>query len=243
MVPLSFAGHDFEIVAPAALYWPARKALLVADLHLEKASFYARQGQMLPPYDSRATLDELADIIGQTAARSVFCIGDNYHDRQEEERLESAAAEQLLRLTSQVDWIWITGNHDPDVDGLWGGRAVAEWTGDGLAMRHEATKNPEMPELSGHYHPKIKVKARGRHVSRRCFVAGSKNLILPAFGALTGGMAANDLVIEAVVGGPAEAVVGLSNRILRFPLSFEDTDNPPTQQSELPLFENMTNDR
>lgn len=241
MVPLSFAGHDFKVVAPAALFWPARNALLVADLHLEKASFYARQGQMLPPYDSRATLDELADLIAQTCAKTVFCLGDNYHDSQGEKRLESEAAQALQRLTNQVDWVWITGNHDPDVRGLWGGRILKQWSEDGIALHHEATKNPALPELSGHYHPKIRVKVRGRHLSRRCFVAGKNNLILPAFGALTGGMAANDPVIESVVGGPADAVVGLSNKILRFPLGFAETMETQKLQPELPLFQTISN--
>ena len=235
MVPLSFAGHMFEIVAPAALFWPARNALLVADLHLEKASFYARQGQMLPPYDSRATLKELAKLLTQTAAETVFCLGDNYHDGQGEKRLENEAAQNLQRLTSQVDWVWITGNHDPDVSGLWGGRILSEHNEHGLALRHEATTNPNLPELSGHYHPKIRVKVRGRHVSRRCFIAGERKLILPAFGALTGGMAANDPVIENVIGGPADAVVGLPSKALRFPLGFTESIETPKMQPELPL--------
>lgn len=236
MVPLSFAGHLFKIVAPAALYWPATKALLVADLHLEKASFYARQGQMLPPYDSHATLDDLAKIIEQTNARTIFCLGDNYHDGQGEQRLECNAAKLLRCLTGRVDWVWITGNHDPDVKGLWGGHIMPKWSGHGLAIRHEATRNPGMPELSGHYHPKIKIKTRGRHVSRRCFVVGRNNIILPAFGSLTGGMNANDPAIESVVGGPAHAIVGLSNKILQFPLGFAVSEKGQNQEPELPLF-------
>ena len=151
MVPLLFARHRFAIVAPAALYWPAKNALLVADLHLEKASFYARQGQMLPPYDSQATLAELAELVRATGATTVFCLGDNYHDD---------------------------------------GTVVDEWTGEELALRHQATAGSRLPEISGHYHPKVRIAVRGRHVSRRCFVRGPNHLILPAFGSLTGGMAA-----------------------------------------------------
>lgn len=239
MVPLSFAGHKFEIVAPAALFWPAENALLIADLHLEKASFYARQGQMLPPYDSRATLKEIATLLSQTAAERIFCLGDNYHDQQGEKRLENEAAQTLQELTNQVDWVWITGNHDPDVSGLWGGRVVTEHIGHGLALRHQATTKPDFPELSGHYHPKIRVKVRGRHVSRRCFVAGKNNLILPAFGALTGGMAANDPAIEKVIGGPADAVVGLASKALRFPLGFAETIETQSLQPELPIFRDI----
>ena len=237
MVPLLFARHRFEIVAPAALYWPARKALLVADLHLEKASFYARQGQMLPPYDSRATLAELGDLVSATGATTVFCLGDNYHDGGGEARLEPEAAKRLVAMTAALEWIWITGNHDRDVAGLWGGSVVDEWVGEGLALRHEATVESRLPEISGHYHPKIRVAVRGRPVSRRCFVRGRHHLIMPAFGSLTGGMAAQDHVIEACVGGPAEAIIGLKGRPVCFPLPFADSekDRLEDQQLALPL--------
>ncbi|MEH6827623.1 ligase-associated DNA damage response endonuclease PdeM [Parasphingorhabdus sp.] len=237
MVPLLFAHHRFDIVAPAALYWPAKNALLVADLHLEKASFYARQGQMLPPYDSQATLEELADLVAITGATTVFCLGDNYHDGGGEARLEPEAARQLTAMTAALEWIWITGNHDRDVAGRWGGSVVDEWTGEGLALRHEATANSHLPEISGHYHPKIRIAVRGRHVSRRCFVRGRNHLILPAFGSLTGGMAAHDPAIEACVGGPAEAIIGLKEKPVRFPLPFADrvTEKIDDRQFALPL--------
>ena len=222
MVPLLFAHHRFDIVAPAALYWPARNALLVADLHLEKASFFAGHGQMLPPYDSQATLQDLADLIGVTGAQTVFCLGDNYHDDGGEERLEKAAAQQLAAMTATLEWVWITGNHDRDVVGLWGGSVVEEWTGEGLALRHQASANSQLPEISGHYHPKVRIAVRNRHVSRRCFVKGRHHLIMPAFGVLTGGMAAHDPVIEACVGGPAEAIIGLKDKPVHFPLPFAD---------------------
>lgn len=236
MVPLSFANQIFDVVAPTALYWPAQEALLVADLHLEKASFYARQGQMLPPYDSRATIDDLVSLIEKTRAERVFCLGDNYHDEGGEARLEGMAAKQLQARTSQVQWIWISGNHDRDVSGLWGGEVRGEWVGGGIALRHEASRNPSIPEISGHYHPKIRIPVRGRHVSRRCFVVGSHNLIMPAFGSLTGGMAASDPVIENIMDGPAEAMIGLENRLLRFSLGFSKSQNPSSDQEELPLF-------
>ncbi len=237
MVPLLFAHHRFEIVAPAALFWPKKNALLVADLHLEKASFYARQGQMLPPYDSRETLAELADLVSDTAATTIFCLGDNYHDGEGEARLETEAAKRLTAMTTALEWVWITGNHDRDVAGLWGGKVVDEWTGEGLALRHQASANSLLPEISGHYHPKVRIAVRGRHVSRRCFVKGRQHLILPAFGALTGGMAAQDPAIEACVGGPAEAIIGLKDKPVRFPLPFGEmaTDIIDEGQMALPL--------
>ncbi len=237
MVPLSFADHRFEIAGPAALFWPAQKALLVADLHLEKASFYAKQGQMLPPYDSHATLEELAGLVRRTDAERVFCLGDNYHDDEGEARLEPSAAALLRTLTDSLDWTWIAGNHDRDVSGKWGGEVRDEWTCGSLVLRHEAAADTTVPEISGHYHPKFRVKTRGRHVARRCFVRGERHLIMPAFGALTGGMAASDPVIEAIVGGPADALLGLPDKVLRFPLPFSPAtiDTIDGAQLTLPL--------
>ncbi|GAB5482452.1 MAG: hypothetical protein Pars92KO_22090 [Parasphingorhabdus sp.] len=241
MVPLSFANHLFHVAGSAALYWPVHKALLVADLHLEKASFYARQGQMLPPYDSRATLDELSSLITKTAAEKVFCLGDNYHDDDGEARLEGEAARLLETLTRNTRWVWISGNHDRDVSGLWGGEVMTEWIGDGLALRHEATPDTDLPEISGHFHPKLRVPVRGRHVSRRCFVKGEKHLIMPAFGALTGGLAANHSAIEEAVAGPAEAVIALKEKLVCFDLGFASAssrsqqETAPKTQLTLPL--------
>ena len=71
MVPFSFANEEMLLVGGRALFWPRENALLVADLHLEKASFFAKHGQMLPPYDSRETLGRIADDLRSTGARRV----------------------------------------------------------------------------------------------------------------------------------------------------------------------------
>ncbi len=69
MVPFSFGGQTLCALPDGALWWPARSALLVADLHFEKASWFAARGQMLPPYDSLATLADLARIVTATGAK------------------------------------------------------------------------------------------------------------------------------------------------------------------------------
>ena len=92
MVPFSFAGETFLATADGALYWPAREALLVADLHLEKASWFARLGQFLPPYDSHATLTALAADVERTGATRLYCLGDSFHDRFGCDRLPAERA-------------------------------------------------------------------------------------------------------------------------------------------------------
>jgi len=221
MVRFSFCGHELMALPPAALFWPARKALLVADLHLEKASWFARLGQMLPPYDSIATLADLTALAASTDAREIWCLGDSFHDAQGCDRLPSRAREQLTALTAATRWTWIVGNHDPGFADHCGGEIVEEAEVDGLVLRHEADPAEPRPELSGHFHPKLRITQRGRLVSRRCFVATARKLILPAFGALTGGLDVTHPEILRAVGGDAEALVVVGERLLRFPVRAE----------------------
>jgi len=202
-----------------ALFWPARRALLVADLHLEKASWFAAGGQMLPPYDSLATLADLAAIAAAVAPEEIWCLGDSFHDRHGCDRLPAAAREQLIALTSATRWTWIVGNHDPGFADHCGGRIVEEAEVDGLVLRHEADPAETRPELSGHFHPKLRITHRGRQVSRRCFVATATKLILPAFGSLTGGLDAHHPEIVRAVGSGAQALVPVRDRLLRFPIA------------------------
>ncbi|MBB4099564.1 ligase-associated DNA damage response endonuclease PdeM [Sphingomonas kyeonggiensis] len=219
MVPLSFAGHELMALPEGALYWPAREALLVADLHFEKGSWFAQRGQMLPPYDSIATLQAVAALAERTRARELWCLGDSFHDSEGCERLPGDARALLTDLTARLDWRWITGNHDSLLVDPCGGTILEEAEVDGLVLRHEAEPGDPRPELSGHFHPKLRLRVRGRQVARRCFVASATKLILPAFGALTGGLDAHHPEIVRAVGRKAQALVALEDRLLRFPLA------------------------
>jgi DNA ligase-associated metallophosphoesterase len=219
MVRFSFCGYELMALPQGALFWPERRALLVADLHLEKASWFARLGQMLPPYDSIATLADLTALAVSTGAEEIWCLGDSFHDRHGCDRLPERARDMLVALTGATRWTWITGNHDPGIADHCGGDIVEEAEVDGLLLRHEADPAELRPELSGHFHPKLRIHHRGRQVSRRCFVATERKLILPAFGSLTGGLDAGHPEIVRAVGAKAEALVPVADRLLRFPLA------------------------
>ncbi len=219
MVPLSFAGHDFLALPEAALFWPAKRALLVADLHFEKASWFGRFGQFLPPHDSQATLELIAALVERTGAQSVWSLGDSFHDADGPARLPSKARARLAALTEQVDWVWITGNHDAGFVDHCGGRIAEEVRIEGVVLRHEAIEGDDTPEMSGHFHPKLRLRMKGRQVSRRCFVASRTKLILPAYGTLTGGLDAHHPEILRKVGPGASALVPVTDRLLRFPIA------------------------
>ncbi|PNU02456.1 ligase-associated DNA damage response endonuclease PdeM [Novosphingobium guangzhouense] len=225
MVPFSFCRQEMMLLDGAlrgasALYWPREQALLVADLHLEKASFFARTGQMLPPYDSRETLERLASAVRTTGARRVFALGDNFHDSRGPDRLEPHAAGMLAALTRALDWVWITGNHDPHLGDEAGGTRAEELVVAGMTLRHQAIPGTQEAEISGHFHPRLMVEARGRRITRPCAVLSEKRLILPAFGALTGGMNAADPAILSAL-QPAETIEALlpaRDKLVRYPL-------------------------
>ncbi len=220
MVPFSFGGQDFAALPGGALWWGARRALIVADLHLEKASWFARDGQMLPPYDSIATLSDLSSLVALTSPRELWCLGDSFHDSAGCERLPRGAQDMLRALTGTLDWVWIAGNHDhasgQSLIDRCGGRILDEAEVDGLVLRHEARIDERRPELSGHFHPKLRLLLRHRRVARRCFVASDRKLILPAFGSLTGGLDATHPEIVRAAGRGAEALVPVAERMLRF---------------------------
>jgi DNA ligase-associated metallophosphoesterase len=220
MVPFSFHGEEMGLVKHRALYWPRENALLVADLHLEKASFFAQTGQMLPPYDSRETLERLALAIRETGARRLFALGDNFHDGDGAGRIEEHAAGMLAALTRAVEWVWITGNHDPAPGKIAGGESCDELAVSGVILRHKASPGERRPEISGHFHPRLTLAARGRRIARPCAVASETRLILPAFGALAGGLDAGDPAILSAM-QPALSIAALiesSGRALHYPL-------------------------
>ena len=113
----------------------------------------------------------------------------------------------LTDLTGKLDWTWIVGNHDPGFADHCGGKLDDEVELAGIVLRHEVVRNDPRPEISGHFHPKLRVNLKGRHVSRRCFVVSPSKMILPAFGSLTGGLDAHHPEILGSVGGNAAALV------------------------------------
>ena len=218
-----FGGEAFEVAGQAALYWRAQNALLVSDLHLEKASAFALVGQMLPPYDSVSTLEAIATLCRTYRPGKIISLGDNFHDDGGEHRLAQDAAALLVDLACNTEWIWITGNHDRAVSAIWGGKALDALTLSGITLRHEALCGDPNPEISGHFHPKFRQVLRGRMVKRRCFVKTPRKLIMPAFGALTGGLDVQDAAILKACdlnhGEGVEALVATQSGIARFALN------------------------
>ncbi len=181
-----------------ALYWPEHTLLAVADLHLEKGSSFAARGQLLPPYDTAATLARLARLIAYYAPRVVVTLGDSFHDADGPARLSREDRDNLHALQRSRDWIWLAGNHDPEPASNIGGVFHAEFTLGALSFRHLPTGAEG--EIAGHLHPVARVARRGRAVSRRCFAADRMRIVMPAFGAFTGGLNVRDAAFADLFG-------------------------------------------
>ena len=186
--------------ATGALFWPEQSVLVVADLHLEKGSSLAARGVLLPPYDTAATLAALARLIARYAPRLVVALGDSFHDGGGPLRMSGADRAALAALQRGRDWLWIAGNHDPDLRGRVGGDFAETLTLGPLTFRHEPTPDRCVGEVAGHLHPLARVARRGRAVSRRCFVGDGRRVVMPAFGAYAGGLNIRDRAILAVFG-------------------------------------------
>lgn len=196
---ITLCGARLTLMGSGALWWEETGVLAVADLHFGKAERMARRGGvLLPPYETRATLDRLAAVVAALRPARVLCLGDSFEDDAAAEALPAEAQAALARLTDGRDWTWVGGNHDARM----GEETVAIGP---LLFRHIATG--ARGEVSGHWHPKLRVSLGGRAVTRACFLADARQVILPAFGTYTGGLHADAPPLAGRMGPGAIAVL------------------------------------
>lgn len=209
-----FAGRRFVLDSGLGLYWPEQEALVVSDLHLEKASFLAQFGSAVAPYDTRDTLSRLEVLVGRYRPKTLILLGDTFHDRLAWQRLEETARTHLLDLCGGVDTChWVEGNHDL---GLQAGniRFTEEAAIDGVVFRHEPGAC-DRPQVVGHFHPKMTTRVRGQRLTGKCFLIGPDMLIMPAFGSFTGGLdVASDVFTSLSPGAPFRPYLAYRNLVV-----------------------------
>jgi DNA ligase-associated metallophosphoesterase len=192
---LHLAGVLLHALPEGALWWPDQATLIVSDLHLEKGSAYAARGQMLPPYDTSATLDVIEALVARLNPARLISLGDSFHDRAAELRLAAPDAARIRTMTAALDWVWVEGNHDPDPPADLGGRTARVLELGGLVFRHEPTGT--RGEIAGHFHPCARIAGRGQTVRRKCFITDGNRAIMPSLGAFTGGLNVLDEAIAS----------------------------------------------
>ncbi len=203
-VPL--AGAALKALGSGALWWPDQALLCVSDLHLGKSERIARRGgAALPPYETRDTLTRLAADLISTQARTVVCLGDSFDDLGAAQALPEEDKLWIARLQAGRRWIWVEGNHDPGPIDM-GGSHLSEFSHAPLRFRHIAVAGGSA-EVSGHYHPKVRLALRGRVISRPAFLYDRDRLIMPAYGTYTGGLDCRSEVFHPLMRPDACAVL------------------------------------
>ena len=204
---ITLNGAGLTALAEGALWWRERALLCVADLHLGKSERIARDGgTLMPPYDTAETLARLHALVERFRPEKVIALGDSFDDDRAAEALDREGYVALSAMMSGRHWIWIAGNHDPgpvEMGGTW----RSEYREGPLVFRHIARAGDVQGEVSGHYHPKHRVSAAGRVVSRPAFLCDARRVVMPAFGAYTGGLRSTDPVLAALMGAGALAVL------------------------------------
>lgn len=191
---LTFAQVEFIALGNGALFCPAHKTLILADLHLGKSERMARRGgALLPPFETRDTLLRLRDAIRVSQAKQVFLLGDVFDDDAAKAALSIDDADLWQAMIAAIPCVVLAGNHDPSAQG------AADFHG--ITLRHIAGKGPD---ISGHYHPKLRLQ----NTARPAFLIGRDHLILPAFGTFTGGLEANDPLLTSLVGQGLAVMTG-----------------------------------
>jgi uncharacterized protein len=214
----TWMGVPLVACASGALWWPAASLLVVADLHFGRSERLARRGgALLPPYETAATLDRLADEVARRAPRGVICLGDSFDDDACAASLAETDIRRLLALMAGRDWVWIAGNHDPAPLAL-DGRHLAALTLGPLVFRHAPEHDASAGEVVGHLHPKLRRRLGGRTISRPCFVRDSRRLILPAFGAYTGGLDVDHPAVAAALDPDSAVAIVTGDPCLALPL-------------------------
>jgi len=206
-------GLEFIPCLSGALYVPEYDTLLIADLHLEKGSSRAHLGQLLPPYDTRAGLLSLQAAIARWTPARVMLLGDSFHDAHGPDRMAQSDRALLEELVTETDFIWLSGNHDPDLPAHLPGSRSAEVALGDITLRHEPGAGA-VNEIAGHLHPVAAIRRRGRRVRTKCFVISPARIILPAFGAYTGGLDVRHEAFRPLLAGEAFRVIMIGKTAL-----------------------------
>jgi uncharacterized protein len=211
---VALCGKQLIADNSGALFWPGERTLLVADLHLEKGSSHAERGTMLPPYDTRRTLMRLAEVIDRYEPERVIALGDSLHDVRAATRMPAEDLQILHIMQEDRDWIWLHGNHDPEICRSLGGEVRSALIIGGISLRHQPANGCVTHEIAGHLHPAARLSMYGYSIRRPCFVGNGRRLVMPAFGAFAGGLNVLDDAFQPLFGNGGMAVWMLGQEAL-----------------------------
>ncbi|MDL2357919.1 MAG: ligase-associated DNA damage response endonuclease PdeM, partial [Pseudomonadota bacterium] len=196
------AGETLLLLAQKALYWPARKMLVVADIHFGKAASFRAQGVPVPRGTTSANLAALDALMAAHDIAHIMFLGDFLHARAAHASATVAAMLAWRRRHPDLKLTLVRGNHDRHAGDPAAALAI-EMVDEPYALAPFAfCHHPDLATpgyaLAGHLHPTFLLATRFDALRLPCFVVGPERMILPAFGAFTGGF--------PVVAGAGDAI-------------------------------------
>lgn len=185
---ISLAGHVLTLLPDRAAWWPARRALVVADVHLGKGAHFRAQGFPVPSGGTRLDLARLKSLVESHEALELWILGDLFHTRATDAFHDHFS--RWRRSIPRCRVALVRGNHDRDVQlpEAWAIETTDDALVDGIRLVHAPGAQQEQAEIAGHVHPALSLGSR-RSDSLRApvFWLRGQQLVLPAFGSFTGG--------------------------------------------------------
>ena len=211
-------GQDVTLNSDGTALFDGGRVMVVSDLHLEKGRALSKTTPM-PLYDTDATLDALDAAIKRDKPQQLICLGDSFHRAELAASLARPYQDLIQEMMAGLDVIWITGNHDPFLPSFLPGVAKEDHQTPSIWFRHIAEDHIQGGEVSGHFHPKVRIKTRARRISGKCFVHNGARLIMPSFGAYTGGLSVFDPAIKQFFPKGGEIIFCHACQVYRYPYS------------------------
>jgi DNA ligase-associated metallophosphoesterase len=184
---ITLQGETFYLLPQKALYRPGKQQLILSDLHLGKVTHFRKGGIALPPQSHLKDLDTLQFLLNSWQPKSVLLLGDLFHSDYNREWLWFKS---LVMQYPQVQFILVEGNHDILQEQHY---ALDNFLKTGLLeeerfiFSHHPLEDPGKLNICGHLHPGLRIRGIARQAEKLpCFSISERQVVLPAFGNLTG---------------------------------------------------------
>ncbi|OZI23117.1 phosphoesterase [Bordetella genomosp. 9] len=186
---LTLAGEAVVLMGARALHWPARRRLIIADLHLGKGNVFRQAGIAVPSGATGDDLLRLTRLLARVDARELWIVGDVLHGPASHAAWRDAWA-RFRQAHAGVDIAAVIGNHDRALGGAeLDIRQLGDAHADGpFLFRHLPDRDARGRHvIAGHVHPKARVPGVPR--AWPAFWLREGVTVLPAFSEFTGGHA------------------------------------------------------
>jgi DNA ligase-associated metallophosphoesterase len=188
-IAFNYNGMELTLLPEKAIWIDDLQILLLADIHLGKASHFRKSGIPIPERIHDLDYQRLGKLIQGYSPKNVYFLGDLFHSFWNEQWEDLGS---FLSQFSESTFHLVLGNHDilpakkyQDTNLQVYRNAVMLRS---LLLSHEPTAPPTgLLNVCGHIHPGILLKGKAKQSVRiPCFHYSEDILVMPSFGNFTG---------------------------------------------------------